>query len=284
MTSLSLLTFNLGLLEALGGWFCPVPHVPERLRAQASALHESGADVVLLQEIYRSEHRRALASHLRDVYPYTSSPEEPAGLNFGSGLLILSRFPVESRFCLFRSTTLEEQWFVRKGLIDATVAVPGAGPVRVLNTHTTAGGVFRHPQAIATDSIRDAQISELCARLGGSIATVLAGDFNTGPGVSPSNYNALLSAGLIDTWASLNHVEAPTWDPMNVLNRSGPHRHCPPQRIDHVFLRATDQAAGVRVTSSEVALLKPVVRLSNDQRVTLSDHYAVSTTLELPER
>jgi endonuclease/exonuclease/phosphatase family metal-dependent hydrolase len=77
-------------------------------------------------------------------------------------------------------------------------------------------------------------------------------------------------------------VLEPTWSPLNSLNIGGPHKHCPPQRIDHVFLRAKDiECARITPISSEVCLTAPVVPIDHRQKVSVSDHYGLFTELEI---
>jgi len=52
-----------------------------------------------------------------------------------------------------------------------------------------------------------------------------------------------------------------TWDPTNRLNSDGPHHMCPPQRIDHLFVRRADIDSGrIRPISSDLCLEKEVVK------------------------
>lgn len=53
-----LVTLNLGLLNFLGGRIQPVPYVEERLAAVPRELRRLNADIVVLQEIYRPNHRQ----------------------------------------------------------------------------------------------------------------------------------------------------------------------------------------------------------------------------------
>jgi endonuclease/exonuclease/phosphatase family metal-dependent hydrolase len=181
----------------------------------------------------------------------------------------------------FHAGTLEERWLAARGTLVAWISVDGIA-LRLANVHTTAGGLLRHPEAGAVDALRGRQIAEARAALDGDGAAILAGDFNCGPGASFANYQAMLDAGWIDCSAAASDFGEPTWDPGNPLNRGGPHRTSPAQRIDHVLARRADVETGrVRPLASRVVLREPRVAIGPGKAVPLSDHYGVQVELEL---
>ncbi len=70
-----------------------------------------------------------------------------------------------------------------------------------------------------------------------------------------------------------------TWDPENVLNKGGVHGHCPPQRVDHVFLPVGESSFG-RVTLCDVVFSEKIVTLPSGTMCSLSDHYGVVVEVE----
>jgi len=153
----------------------------------------------------------------------------------------------------------------------------------------TAGGLFRHPESIATDGLRARQLKELLqlAEPGNTdeamVATLLAGDLNAGPHTSQSNYRQVLNAGFTDTYTetggTTGAATAPayTWDPANPVIWREADRRLPPQRIDHVFLRP--EAVQFRPGSARVALFEPRVTVKDGLRIPLSDHYGLFAEL-----
>ena len=97
---------------------------------------------------------------------------------------------------------------------------------------------------------------------------------NAGLGVSEGNYMAFERGGYVDAYRASGAGERATWEPTNRLNASGPHRACPPQRIDHVFVR------GPAVAGAGVVLDEEIVEVAGGTRVTLSDHYGVMVELK----
>lgn len=278
-----IVTFNVGLLCRFGRLLMPTPHVDERFAMLASALRESGADIVALQELYERRHWRQLRNELRTVYPYGERAGVRSWPFLSSGLCVLSRVPVRSHFVRFRDGPLDELLLANKGAIVVT-ALETRPPLTLINTHTTAGGAFSLPEQARAERFRDAQIRQLIGVAGRAKdgTVLLLGDMNAGPAVSDHNYNAFASASWTDVHAFLNpRTTDITWDPANPLNVSGPHRTCPRQRIDHVFVRSRQLTSGsLQLLASKIVFADPCVALPTAAPTTLSDHYGLRVELE----
>jgi endonuclease/exonuclease/phosphatase family metal-dependent hydrolase len=278
-----LLTLNAGLLELFGREF-PTPFVSERARELAIQIESLDCDIVLLQEIYGDTYRRNLAEALKQLLPYPVSPRKKRNFGLQNGLMALSRYPATGSVELFRDAPLDETLFDSKGVLITQHQLPGGTTLTILNLHTTAGGMFNHPESAKIEVFRSRQVQQVidCANRFKS-PLLVAGDLNAGPGVSEVNFQQLLDAGFL----SLHDLVSPqskdvTWDPLNSLNDKGPHKACPPQRIDHVFLRSADyKEKKVRALSSEICLDKPVVKVPGSTAVSISDHYGICVELEL---
>ena len=112
---------------------------------------------------------------------------------------------------------------------------------------------------------------------------IVAGDLNAGPGVSEVNFNQILNAGFASVHDLIQpRTEDVTWHPANPLNANGPHKGCPPQRIDHVFVRATDLTQKKLLPiSSRICLQEPVITVKGRQNLTVSDHFALLVEVDL---
>jgi endonuclease/exonuclease/phosphatase family metal-dependent hydrolase len=263
----TIVTFNAGLLRALGGLIEPAPFVGERRNAMPSLLSACGADLILLQEVYGEAARRELARAL----PFSAYSD-----NRRSGLMALSASSIESVLVPFAATTPEERLFDRKGVL-----VVDSSDVVACNIHMTAGGV-RHPESSAANAIRARQIEQLLELAEARRARMIAGDLNAGPGVSEANYALFEKGGWIDVHALVHPGSGDvTWDPHNPLNVRGPHRRSPPQRVDHLFVRGDDlRTERVVPRSSEIVFFEPIVATAAGL-MTPSDHYALRVTLAL---
>lgn len=286
--TLSVLSYNFGLLSyQLAGlkiWE-PAPHVEERYDGVAEALEEIDPDVVLGQEIFRAKHCHGLEARRAGRYDISRYDGRHC-LQLNSGLIVLSKEPImASRFFPFRDGPLDERFFFRKGALAVLIDSKEFGRIGLVNFHATVGGLFRHSGAKAAERYRARQIEQvvtIAARLSISADCVLVGgDLNAGPQTSPRNYWQFWDHGFIDTFNEVEHGDEPriTWDPNNSLNVRGPHRECPPQRCDHVFLHASSRRA-YRIIESKVVLNEECVALPNRKWVTVSDHYGLLTKLQ----
>jgi len=284
----SVLTLNAGLMR-LGLFgaplFEPAPFIPERYAGLADALQRVDADIVALQEIYRRQHKDGLAEDLAGLYPHVAQPHRPPWPLIDSGLMVLSKFPLHDfRLEQFRAGTPEERWLTYRGWMNGCIDTPDIGRVRLLNYHTTAGGLHRDPESALQDSRRRDQIDEVLQDAEGSTAAdvqVLVGDLNAGPPASLDNYRQLAKAGFVDTYAPTGDRSAPgyvTWDSQQPLNIKGPHSFQKAQRIDQIFVRRSDLAQ-VSVTESVCVLDNPVVETRRGL-TPVSDHYGVLARLD----
>ncbi len=281
---ISIVTFNVGILRRFGGLLQPTPHLNERLQAMPAVLRDSGADIVALQEIYDEAHRRTVREAVQPTLPFSASDPTPRWPRLSSGLLTLARQPLSSCFQRFTVGPREETWLTARGMLLTTISLTGGGALTLVNVHTTAGGLFSHPESARQDALRARQLEALFALAANTAGVpVIAGDLNSGPGVSDANYRAFEVAGWVDVHAALHPGTSDiTWDPTNPLNIRGPHGHCPPQRIDHVFVRRSDVATGTIVPrSSEVVFTRAQVRTASGA-VSMSDHYGLRVEVDFP--
>ena len=125
---LRILTLNTGLTEIRlfgAALYEDVPHVVPRAAHLAPALRGLGADIVLLQELVPQRVKKQLAAELRDLYPHSAGIDEDSRF-YGTGLLTLSRHPLEELSCTpFAEQTLEEGLFGPRGMLGCTARTPG---------------------------------------------------------------------------------------------------------------------------------------------------------------
>ena len=284
----SILTLNAGLIR-LGLFgvplFEPAPFIPARFAGLADALARVDADIVALQEVYRRSHKEKLTEDLAALYPHVALPPRPLWPVIDSGLMILSKYPTHGfRLEQFKAGTPEERWLSYRGWMNGCIDTPDIGTVRLINYHTTAGGLHRDPESALQDNRRRDQIDEIVLDAADSPATdvqVLLGDLNAGPPASLDNYRQLAKAGFVDTFAPSGDRLAEgyvTWDSQQPLNIKGPHSFQKAQRIDQIFVRRSDLAR-LSIVESRCVLNEPVVETRRGS-VAVSDHYGVLTELD----
>ena len=280
---LRILTFNTGLTEIrLFGavLYEDVPHVVPRAAQLAPALRGLGADIVLLQELVPQRVKKQLAAELRDLYPHSAGIDEDCRF-YGTGLLTLSRHPLEEPSCTpFAEQTLEEGLFGPRGMLSCTVRTPGLGLCRAINLHATAGGAYRQRRRHGAPDRRHAQIAQAIDAAGAAFdgMVVLAGDFNSDPAADPTTDRRLSAAGFSDVAARQPDSARPqgTWDPANPLNRSRASGAA--RRVDHIFVRPRGDH---RIEASDVRIVldESVVPVPDGGPLPLSDHYGLLATL-----
>jgi endonuclease/exonuclease/phosphatase family metal-dependent hydrolase len=280
---LRILSLNAGLLKLLGR-SVPVPFVEERGAALPVELRKAGCDIVLLQEVYEHSTRRWLAESLQDIYPFAIYPRKKRNFGLENGLMTFSRFPASGDLELFRDASLDEALFDSKGFLMAHHQIAKNVTFNTVNLHTTAGGMFRLPEHQSIDLIRSRQIKQMLNRARNlSPPLVVAGDLNAGPGVSEKNFQQMMMAGFLSIHDLINGpTSEATWDPNNPLNSHGPHKACPPQRIDHFFVKSAELDENrIRAVSSTICLKESVVPISGKEAVTLSDHFGICVQIHL---
>ena len=276
--TLRILTFNLGLLGFRVPGICFVPmadHVQCRLEAAPSQLIGSGADIVALQEVYDRRHRRFLANAVKDTYPYAYGVGDRWSM-FSNGLMVLSRHPIVSgRYAPAPGFHLLERAISRKGYLCVEIDVPDIGHLRLINVHLTVSGMFFPSVERVDNERRRDEIAHLVHLADGSDPAILVGDFNCSPDVHADHYRHITDAGYVDAFVASGETgDGFTWDVNNALNRNGPYKNSPSQRIDHVFV-PTALLKRLSPVGGILAFEVPSVAIGGTEPVTLSDHYGM---------
>jgi endonuclease/exonuclease/phosphatase family metal-dependent hydrolase len=281
---ISILTFNAAIKDVriLGkSMYCPANYIRERLEALAKYLEILNADIICLQELFHTKLQHHLYTSLEAAYPYVAGFAKPGlKLRLGNELIILSKFPLrDGKLIRFTHAAVEERLFTSKGMYQIIVELPDLGALQLVNFHMTAGGLRKHPESQHMETIRSVQIQQLLHAVPSDIPAILAGDLNAGPEASRNNYLELLNGGFTDTF-SMAGANGITWDPDNPLVKLSNEGHLPPQRIDHIFINKEAERY-LKPTSGNIVLDDFPVRLSNNNCMSLSDHYGVQIKFEI---
>lgn len=275
----------------------------------AEKILSSGADVVVLQEIWLEEPYQALVDALASTYPhYTRFDNNLDEDIFGSGMVLFSRFPMRSlgseeafghrnclraeggacfaRFLEYDAQSQFEERPTRKGLGYALLENPRtARPMHVFFTHLESSSAERDTRRKQLEQVLPFIEERLSLPV--SMDAVMMGDLNIiGPrfGNVAEEYQEhvvgmLGGLGLRDGWASQSLDDnAFTFDPTrNTSAVDGPR-----QRLDYVLVRTAPDGPRLCVQHSVVEH----ARFVSDEVVDgfqvkrdLSDHFAVSAQL-----
>ena len=199
--------------------------LPDRLEAFASLVEESGAQVVLLQEVLHTTDFHAdrwLADRLGMAYAYARANGYAAAIGFEEGSAVLSKFPLLD----VRQITLQpsSSRFVNRIALGARLSLPRCD-LWAFSTHLSLMRSHNEPQ------LRTLQrwIDQICR---GSSA-LIGGDFNAS---EKSDGIKLAQQEWIDTYRSVHPKgEAAThslrWPWGGLIRR---------ERLDYVFLQRQD--------------------------------------------
>ena len=264
-------------VATLNVWGLPEPwaeDVPRRMAAIGERLAALHLDIAAFQEVWRAEARRNLIRAGRRA-GLASTWYNDAGIG-GSGLLVLSRFPmrdVHFEPYLIRGE-LERlsngEFLSDKGFARVTLDT-GMGAIDLVNTHLHARYQSRVPHAYR--SHRVGQIVQLAAQaLQRERPTIVLGDFNFYEG--DPEYRVLGGlTGLRDAAASIGQRQA-TVGPDNPYRGRGEAE----RRIDYVFVR-DGLARGLETRSVALAFAEPLDW--SGRRGAYSNHAGVLAEFEL---
>lgn len=284
---MKILTFNMALLDfKIFGFriLRPTKYLELRMSIIPDKIIALDADVVCLQEVYKTSHKRKLEHTFSKHYPYCFYKKSNTLLGFDNGLMILSKNKFDSlHFERLISQPFEESLLSKKGLINVCLQINGI-KYTITNTHTTAsGGGFQQDNA-RVEALRDSQISQIInsteriKKENNSDCAIICGDFNCGPQVSESNYALVLYKGYVDTFKINNSEEFPTWDPDNILNQDSPvFKASPKQRIDFIFCdkHSIEKFSEIK---SKIVFTESLIEVE-EKNIPLSDHYGVFTEM-----
>jgi len=143
--------------------------IPEQLK-------NTDYDMIFMQEAFTSDFRGAVRSALKKTHPHTFYLGNPYRrfTVFGSGLYVVSKFPVKILGYSYYKNCSGADCFAAKGAALMEITLPGGQKVHVMNTHLQASnrhGSIRMKQL--------AQIHTLLVRHGQpDIPQFLVGDLN----------------------------------------------------------------------------------------------------------
>ncbi|HEV2146542.1 MAG TPA: endonuclease/exonuclease/phosphatase family protein [Longimicrobiaceae bacterium] len=214
----------------------------DNLARVAETVRETGADLVLLQEVDRGTERSGRTDQLAELRRLTGmhgvfgkTLDYQGG---GYGIALLSRWPVAEDTLIHLPVDPPQ---VRaggsrepRGVLRARVDAPG-GAVYVLNTHLDASreDVYRRQEVAALLRIAE-------GLRGGSARVLLGGDLNATP--ESAVIAEVRAAGWRDAWEACGSGEGFTYP-----------AKAPVKRIDYLFLPAGAGCDSAAVVGAEVS-------------------------------
>jgi endonuclease/exonuclease/phosphatase family metal-dependent hydrolase len=144
-------------------------------RAEGRAPH-----VVAIQEAF---HRKTRDVARASRYPFLVEGPKASGLRAGSGLQILSEFPISDASATVYRNCGGVDCLARKGVLKILMQIPGTpGPIEIYDTHLNASYSKGWPGDAAGERIRIRQVDEIRRFMEQkrtiSTPAIFAGDFN----------------------------------------------------------------------------------------------------------
>lgn len=279
-------TWNLGLLQ-VGPTRFPIfqfaPHVTARSAVQADLIIKAELDILTVQECFGAARRDKLSKQLAGTLPIAANSPLRRLRPLDAGLMVASRLTCQNPSIEpLGERLIDEALFASPSLQRVEVRTPAGRWIAVYNTHTTAGGIFRHPERPRAEAIRRQQFRQIIDRASEDpLPAIVSGDINASPLVSPENFKLFEQARFADAVQEAADPElAPvTWEQGNTLNIRSPHATSPDQRIDHILL--TPAARRILRPTRSWRLFDEAVHLPGvDRPSTASDHYGMAVRLE----
>jgi endonuclease/exonuclease/phosphatase family metal-dependent hydrolase len=263
-------------IATLNTWGLPEPFaedVAPRLAEIGRRLRRLELDAIAFQEVWTAQGQVSLIRAGREA-GLAHSWHGGSGIR-GSGLLVLSRLPIESvrfeRYALAGDPSFGE-YYGGKGFAEVRLATP-AGPVTLVDTHLHAR--YAGDAAHEYRPLRTGQIVQLAASaraLPGPV--VVAGDFNLHDGLG-DEYGMLLGlTGLRDAAAEVSAFE-PT------VYRENPYRGVskkPDRRIDLLLAR---DGGGLALRSLRATRVFDTPFEHAGREIACSNHAGVLAELEV---
>jgi endonuclease/exonuclease/phosphatase family metal-dependent hydrolase len=229
------------------------------------AIETLNPDIVLLNEVFTRKGKRKFKSQL---YPHQAEGPGTSPRLVGSGLKILSRFPILKRAILSYRACKGTDCLSRKGAALTVIQLPNGKKLNLIGTHLDASGPA---------SLRLSQLEQLKnfqkTYVDPTAPMILAGDMNFRSG-SDEHEHVQKHFELEDAWLKTHASSEPghTYDCYeNKYAREYSQRTREPmirERLDYLF------------TTPEIRTIKTELKF-NDEGNLFSDHYALMGEFEI---
>lgn len=241
----------------------------DRVDSIAAYLNRSGADVLVLQEVFHRKARKQLTGALSENYPYITKPGPLSFWGISSGVMIASKDSIHlTKRISFQKSTGSDR-MAKKGGIAATIERNNQN-YTIIGTHLQAGKgkereSIRRSQMMKLKSL-SASIKELC-----NSPVIFAGDFNIP--FNSENFELMIDSLNVSCTEPEGDIKATSnFTDSDLYPSSGR-----PKWIDFIL---TEKNA--RLKTKKVVIEEPRARYSkNKMKKRLSDHNPIISTIIL---
>lgn len=266
-TEIKVLSWNIQLLPRAFGVFSKALRKKQRLRTPWIIEHcqQEDYDVIVFQEVFDRPLSKKLQRELLEKYPYQVQALRQAGRLTSSGILIVSKWPIEKIGEVVYPKGAHEDAFAAKGCTVVQLQKEGQS-LYIAGTHLQAGS---SQEAKEQRSIQYKAIQTLLKEVTkDSLGIVLAGDLNTRKQATEAYQEMLTTVEMVDQ--ALNEERPYTIDIQNTWNKKGRN-----QQLDYILLRP--QKSRLQIVEQKILRLQ---KIEKEQALDLADHYGIIATLQ----
>ena len=137
-SNIKILSYNIRLYQGLPHQIVVGFKEKPRKRMIIEYLRNSDADVIGLQEVWADKQKVLFIEALKVEYPYSYCHITKFWYQ-GSGLLILSKFPLFDQRAIYFKDLSETKWYSSKGLLSVQVEVEEGRRLSIINIHPQSG-------------------------------------------------------------------------------------------------------------------------------------------------
>ena len=283
----------------------------ERLKILPDMISDTGADVIALEEVWKTKDKNRVAREMKKRgYPYSNFTARR--LILGDGLLVVSKFPIVSaeNSPIYRPATTFEESFAHKRAKHLVLLVPELGPVDFFITHVgaTSFDVKRDeyfPAQKQNQAIQLQEFSNWIKSHRASHLVIISGDLNSHYqdydshgeffGRYSLGYHNLITgtcqdgSDLVNTYLDANKktvtdLADATYSQDNPYAAGGLFGGTPNEDEDYIFTCANDF---LKADTSEIVFKDPIPQSYQDKYhldklpLRISDHYGVLTSFKV---
>lgn len=242
----------------------------ERTVLIGKELKKGDYDVIFLQEAFPGWFHKHLYTETKNTYPHQHYLKRPfiSHTVFGSGLYVLSKFPITDKSRVYYHSCRKADCFAAKGLSLISFQLPGGKEVQIGNTHLQAG------KNIKSDRIRMKQLKQVKKHLASTekpgVAQIVLGDINID--AKDENFPKALELLNMSSTQLEGDLDYTNGFPITCYNKPGDDEK---EWIDHIWVSKKSDA---RITGKKVKVFRGLI---NNRECPLSDHYGVEATINI---
>ena len=240
--------------------------VSERLNLLKDKLN--GYDAIVFSELFDNSRRSTFLNALKTEYPYQTNVVDRSGSIEDGGVLIVSRYPIDTESQIAYSDCDAEDCMSAKGVIYANIN-KGGNPYHVFGSHTQAWNAEKN-QATRLSQFQQMRNFIDSRNISSSEPVIIAGDLNVDKINFQQEYNTMLNV-LSAEEAPRNGGYASSYNGnVNAWTDGAP------EDLDYVLY----STAHLQPTASESKVLTPrSIHADVFTKYDLSDHFAVAGNL-----